>query len=79
MQSSTSISKVQKKMEKQKHKKALITKKKRANEYRKRITRCESPSPSPIKKSPKGSSLERFHALSKKIILIFWKLCAICY
>ena len=32
MQSSTSISKVQKKMEKQKHKKALITKKKRAKE-----------------------------------------------
>ena len=30
MQSSTSVSKVQKKMEKQKHKKTLITKKKRA-------------------------------------------------
>ena len=29
MQSSTSVSKVQKKMEKQKHKKTLITKKKR--------------------------------------------------
>ena len=32
MQSSTSISKVQKKMEKKKHKKTLITKKKRAKE-----------------------------------------------
>ena len=30
MQSSTSVSKVQKKMEKQQHKKTLITKKKRA-------------------------------------------------
>ena len=41
-------------MEKKKHKKkTLITKKKRAKEKMKRITRCESPISSPIKKGTK--------------------------
>ena len=52
MKSSTKhIKQYKKKREKRKNKKeALITKKKRAKEQRKRITRCESPSLRPIKK-----------------------------
>ena len=58
MQRSTSISNVQEKKEKYKHKRrrTLRTKKKRAKEKRKRITRCESPSLNPIKKGTKKKS-----------------------
>ena len=37
-------------------KKTLITQKKRAKEKRNRVTRCESPSPSPIKKGTRKES-----------------------
>jgi len=57
MQRSTSIPKVQEKIEEQKQKeKTLIRKKKRAKEKRKRITRCESSNPSPIKKETRKES-----------------------
>ena len=58
MQRSTSISNIQEKKEKCKHKRkrTLRTKKKRAKEEMKRITRCESPSPSPIKKGTRKES-----------------------
>ena len=54
MQRSTSISNVQEKKEKYKHKRrrTLRTKKKRAKEKRKRITRCESPSLTQSKREP---------------------------
>ena len=64
MQKSTSNTKVQKRKEtkgKNKKKKALITEKNIAKEKRNRVTRSESPSPSPIKK---GTSEE-----SKQLVL----------
>ena len=58
MQRSTSNSNVQEKKEKYKHKRkrTLRTKKKKAKEEMKRITRCESPIPSPIKKGTRKES-----------------------
>ena len=57
MPKNTSKTKVQKREEtKRKTKKALITEKKRAKEKRNRVTRSESPSPSPIKKGTSEES-----------------------
>ena len=57
MQSSTKQIKEYKKREKSKNiREALITNKERAKEQRERITRCESPSPRPIKKGTKKES-----------------------
>ena len=57
MQSSTKHIKKYKKRERSRNiKEALITKKERAKEQRERITRCESPSPGPIKKGARKES-----------------------
>ena len=58
MQKSTSNTKVQKRKETKgkNKKKALITKKNIAKEKRNRVTRSESPSPSPIKKGTSEES-----------------------
>ena len=47
---------INEKKQKEKTKKALITEKKRAKEKRNRVTRSESPSPSPIKKGTSEES-----------------------
>ena len=57
MQRSTKQIKKYKKGEKNKNiKEEIITKKERAKEQRERITRCESPSPRPIKKGTRKES-----------------------
>ena len=57
MQRSTKQIKKYKKGEKSKNiKEEIITKKERAKEQRERITRCESPSPRPIKKGTRKES-----------------------
>ena len=67
MQKSTSISKVQKiRKAENKNKKTLITKKE-AKEKRKRVTRCESPSPSPIKQ---GTRKESKHLVLRSIQIL---------
>ena len=57
MQRSTKQIKKYKKGEKNKNiKEEIITKKEKAKEQRERITRCESPSPRPIKKGTRKES-----------------------
>ena len=59
MQSSTKHIKEYKKREKSKNiREALITNKERAKEQRERITRCESPSPRPIKKGARKENMQ---------------------
>ena len=69
MQKSTSITKVQKRKETKgkNKKKALITEKNIAKEKRNRVTRSESPSPSPIKK---GTSKESKQLVFRSIQIL---------